>query len=270
MNDIRFLYAILLACAFSVALFWTTKALMKWRKIVLIFFYVIFTFHQALSFYGINNSGVLKLEWSVAVAIIGLLLVLGQKENPVWNSIYFMANVLLIKVFCNLGKFVFLSIYCGFNTEKIFEELSVINKDIFLVWIILYIPAACAASFFWKSMQMLQTRLLHVISGIMAIAALGMERMEDWKEIVIVMPAVMALLFLVVLYRMEKENEREKQLFYHKELEKQMLQKDKELEELRREVEKYYIKAGEKEGGYHAQVMQKIDHAKSGEYAKET
>ena len=98
----------------------------------------------------------------------------------------------------------------------------------FLVWIILYIPAACAASFFWKSMQMLQTRLLHVISSIMAVAALGMERMEDWKEIVIVMPAVMALLFLVVLYRMEKENEREKQLFYHKELEKQKALRDAE------------------------------------------
>lgn len=270
MNNSGFLYAMILACVFSGSVFWVTKALMKWRKIAFVSFYIIFTFHEALSFYGIDDGGALKLEWSVAVVIMGLLLVLGQKENQVWNSIYFLANILLIKVFCSLGKFVFLSIYCGFNTERIFEELSVINKDIFFIWIILYFPAAYATVFFWKSMQLLQTKMLHVISTIMAVAALGMERMEDWKEIVIVMPAVMALLFLVVLYRMEKENEREKQLFYHKELEKQMLQKDKELEELRREVEKYYIKAGEKEGGYHAQVMQKIDYAKSGKYVKET
>ena len=53
----------------------------------------------------------------------------------------------------------------------------------------------------------------------------------------------------------------EKELYYHRELEVQLRKKDLEMEKLRKEVEKYYILAGEEEKDYSGQVLQHINDA---------
>ena len=263
--NIRLIYCFILACMAALAVFYVTKSLIKWKKSMGILFYLIFVFHETFCTYRISSGLVFCLEWALMTVGMVFLLIFGQKERHVWNCIYFLANVLLIKVFCNVGKFAYLAFLCGFNMNRIFTKMNEFGADIFLLYFFLYIPSAPASVFFWKSMRNLQTKFLHCISAIMAAASLGVGQIEEWKEIVIVMPTILTLLFLVVLYRIEKENERQQQLYYHQQLERQMLEKDKELEEIRKEVQKYYEKVkGSGKEKYHAQVLQKIEEAKMG------
>lgn len=263
--DIRLIYCFVLAFVAAMAVFYVTKSLIKWKMPMGILFYLIFIFHETFCAYRISSGSILRLEWAVMTVGMVFLLIFGQQERHIWNCIYFLANVLLMKVFCNVGKFVFLAFLCGFDMNRVFAKMNGFGADVFLLYFLLYIPSAPAAVFFWKSMQNLQRKFLHFVSAIMAAASLGVGQLEEWKEIVVVMPTILTLLFLVVLYRIEKENEREQQLYYHQELERQMLEKDEELEEIRKEVQRYYEKVkGSGKEEYHAQVLQKIEEAKMG------
>lgn len=263
--NIRLIYCLVLACVAALAVFYVTRSLIKWKMPMGILFYLIFIFHETFCTYRISSGLVFCLEWALMTVGMVFLLIFGQKERHIWNCIYFLANILLIKVFCNVGKFVFLAFLCGFDINQVFIKIRDFGADVFLLYLFLYIPSAPATVFFWKSMRNLQTKFLHFISAIMAAASLGVGQIEEWKEIVVVMPTILTLLFLVVLYRIEKENEREQQLYYHQELERQMLEKDKELEEIRKEVQRYYEKAkGTGKEKYHVQVLQKIEDAKIG------
>ena len=67
---------------------------------------------------------------------------------------------------------------------------------------------------------------------------------------VVIMPIGLILILTLIIYRLNKEKEQEKELYYHREMEK-----------LRKEVEKYYILAGEEEKDYSGQVLQHINDA---------
>lgn len=78
---------------------------------------------------------------------------------------------------------------------------------------------------------------------------------------VVIMPIGLILILTLIIYRLNKEKEQEKELYYHRELEVQLRKKDLEMEKLRKEVEKYYILAGEEEKDYSGQVLQHINDA---------
>ena len=230
-----------------------------------ILFYLVFIIHETAGAYRISSDWGLCLEWALATVGMVFLLIFGQKEKHIWNTIYFLANILLIRAVCSVGKFVLLAFFCDFNMNQVLIKMNEFRNDLFLIYFLLYIPAAPIVAFFWKGMQNLPDRFLHPVSAALAAAYLGVSRLEEWKEIVVAMPAILTLLVLIVLYRLEKESERERQLYYHQELEKQMLEKDEELEEIRKEVQRYYQKVkGSGKEEYHEQVLQKIEEAKIG------
>ena len=258
----RLLYALILTCVATGIIGYLTRNIIVWNKAFGIVFALYFILYETVSMYGILNGVTGIVLWVVMVVFLVFLLFFAQKENALWGSFYFLSNVLLVKAFHFVGQFVFLAFYCKFNMDDVFSRLDELSTEMFFAFLFMYLPAMVATDFFWKSLQMLPSKTLRLTAVGMAIVCLAMEHLGAWHKIVLVMPCVLMLLFIVAIYRIEKENEQARLLLYHRELEKQMKQKDAELAKLRKEVEKYYIKAGQVEGDYHAQVLHKIDEAK--------
>ena len=85
--------------------------------------------------------------------------------------------------------------------------------------------------------------------------------LSEWIQILTTMPSVLFLFTMVNIWRIGYQNVGEHKLSYYKELEAQVAETDRELEEIRREVEKFYKQANEEEH-YTMQLLQKIDEIK--------
>ena len=256
-----FISAGVLACVFFGAMHWVTKDFMGWRKGIDVVFSFLFVLQESVSLYGIYHDRMLQAGWFALSMLMILILIIGQRHDRLRIAMNYLTSLFFFRIYFLFAKLVFISFYSGFHTEKLRQLLGTDNIWIFLYSLVICIPAAFALDFTQKSMQYLSGGIRRVISAFAWIVWLIMDWFDIWIQMVVIMPIGLILILTLIIYRLNKEKEQEKELYYHRELEVQLRKKDLEMEKLRKEVEKYYILAGEEEKDYSGQVLQHINDA---------
>lgn len=256
-----FISAGILACAFFGAVYWVTKDFMEWRKGISVVFLFLFVLQETVSLYGIYHDRMLQVGWFALSMFMILILIIGQRHDKLRIAMNYLTALFFFRIYFLFAKLFIISFYSGFHTEKLRQFLQTDNTWIFLYSLVICIPAAFALDFTQKSMQYLSGGIRRVISAFAWIVWLIMDWFDTWIQMVVIMPIGLILILTLIIYRLNKEKEQEKELYYHRELEVQLRKKDLEMEKLRKEVEKYYILAGEEEKDYSGQVLQHINDA---------
>ena len=256
-----FISAGILACAFFGAVYWVTKDFMEWRKGIGVVFLFLFVLQETVSLYGIYHDRMLQAGWFALSMLMILILIIGQRHDKLRIAMNYLTALFFFRIYFLFAKLFIISFYSGFHTEKLRQLLQTDNTWIFLYSLVICIPAAFALDFTQKSMQYLSGGIRRVISAFAWIVWLIMDWFDTWIQMVVIMPIGLILILTLIIYRLNKEKEQEKELYYHRELEVQLRKKDLEMEKLRKEVEKYYILAGEEEKDYSGQVLQHINDA---------
>lgn len=256
-----FISAGILACAFFGAVYWGTKDFMEWRKGIGVVFLFLFVLQETVSLYGIYHDRMLQVGWFALSMLMILILIIGQRHDKLRIAMNYLTALFFFRIYFLFAKLFIISFYSGFHTEKLRQLLQSDNSRIFLYSLVICIPAAFALDFTQKSMQYLSGGIRRVISAFAWIVWLIMDWFDTWIQMVVIMPIGLILILTLIIYRLNKEKEQEKELYYHRELEVQLRKKDLEMEKLRKEVEKYYILAGEEEKDYSGQVLQHINDA---------
>ena len=256
-----FISAGILACAFFGAVYWVTKDFMEWRKGIGVVFSFLFVLQESVSLYGIYHDRMLQAGWFALSMLMILILIIGQRHDKLRIAMNYLTALFFFRIYFLFAKLFIISFYSGFHTEKLRQLLQTDNIRIFLYSLVICIPAAFALDFTQKSMQYLSGGIRRVISAFSWIVWLIMDWFDTWIQMVVIMPIGLILILTLIIYRLNKEKEQEKELYYHRELEVQLRKKDLEMEKLRKEVEKYYILAGEEEKDYSGQVLQHINDA---------
>lgn len=256
-----FISAGILACAFFGAVYWVTKDFMEWRKDIGVVFLFLFVLKETVSLYGIYHDRMLQVGWFALSMLMILILIIGQRHDKLRIAMNYLTALFFFRIYFLFAKLFIISFYSGFHTEKLRQLLQTDNTWIFLYSLVICIPAAFALDFTQKSMQYLSSGIRRVISAFAWIVWLIMDWFDTWIQMVVIMPIGLILILTLIIYRLNKEKEQEKELYYHRELEVQLRKKDLEMEKLRKEVEKYYILAGEEEKDYSGQVLQHINDA---------
>lgn len=256
-----FISAGILACAFFGAVYWVTKDFMEWRKGISVVFLFLFVLKETVSLYGIYHDRMLQVGWFALSMLMILILIIGQRHDKLRIAMNYLTALFFFRIYFLFAKLFIISFYSGFHTEKLRQLLQTDNTRIFLYSLVICIPAAFALDFTQKSMQYLSGGIRRVISAFAWIVWLIMDWFDTWIQMVVIMPIGLILILTFIIYRLNKEKEQEKELYYHRELEVQLRKKDLEMEKLRKEVEKYYILAGEEEKDYSGQVLQHINDA---------
>lgn len=256
-----FISAGILACAFFGAVYWVTKDFMEWRKGISVVFLFLFVLQETVSLYGIYHDRMLQVGWFALSMLMILILIIGQRHDKLRIAMNYLTALFFFRIYFLFAKLFIISFYSGFHTEKLRQLLQTDNSRIFLYSLVICIPAAFALDFTQKSMQYLSGGIRRVISAFAWIVWLIMDWFDTWIQMVVIMPIGLILILTLIIYRLNKEKEQEKELYYHRELEVQLRKKDLEMEKLRKEVEKYYILAGEEEKDYSGQVLQHINDA---------
>lgn len=256
-----FISAGILACAFFGAVYWVTKDFMEWRKGISVVFLFLFVLKETVSLYGIYHDRMLQVGWFALSMPMILILIIGQRHDKLRIAMNYLTALFFFRIYFLFAKLFIISFYSGFHTEKLRQLLQTDNTRIFLYSLVICIPAAFALDFTQKSMQYLSGGIRRVISAFAWIVWLIMDWFDTWIQMVVIMPIGLILILTLIIYRLNKEKEQEKELYYHRELEVQLRKKDLEMEKLRKEVEKYYILAGEEEKDYSGQVLQHINDA---------
>ena len=256
-----FISAGILACAFFGAVYWVTKDFMEWRKDIGVVFLFLFVLKETVSLYGIYHDRMLQVGWFALSMLMILILIIGQRHDKLRIAMNYLTALFFFRIYFLFAKLFIISFYSGFHTEKLRQLLQTDNTRIFLYSLVICIPAAFALDFTQKSMQYLSSGIRRVISAFAWIVWLIMDWFDTWIQMVVIMPIGLILILTLIIYRLNKEKEQEKELYYHRELEVQLRKKDLEMEKLRKEVEKYYILAGEEEKDYSGQVLQHINDA---------
>ena len=256
-----FISAGILACAFFGAVYWVTKDFMEWRKDIGVVFLFLFVLKETVSLYGIYHDRMLQVGWFALSMLMILILIIGQRHDKLRIAMNYLTALFFFRIYFLFAKLFIISFYSGFHTEKLRQLLQTDNTWIFLYSLVICIPATFAFDFTQKSMQYLSGGIRRVISAFAWIVWLIMDWFDTWIQMVVIMPIGLILILTLIIYRLNKEKEQEKELYYHRELEVQLRKKDLEMEKLRKEVEKYYILAGEEEKDYSGQVLQHINDA---------
>ena len=256
-----FISAGILACAFFGAVYWVTKDFMEWRKGISVVFLFLLVLKETVSLYGIYHDRMLQVGWFALSMLMILILIIGQRHDKLRIAMNYLTALFFFRIYFLFAKLFIISFYSGFHTEKLRQLLQTDNTRIFLYSLVICIPAAFALDFTQKSMQYLSGGIRRVISAFAWIVWLIMDWFDTWIQMVVIMPIGLILILTLIIYRLNKEKEQEKELYYHRELEVQLRKKDLEMEKLRKEVEKYYILAGEEEKDYSGQVLQHINDA---------
>ncbi|MDD5852677.1 MAG: hypothetical protein PUD03_01015 [Lachnospiraceae bacterium] len=256
-----FISAGVLACVFFGAMHWVTKDFMGWRKGIDVVFSFLFVLQESVSLYGIYHDRMLQAVWFVSSMLMILILIIGQRHDRLRIAMNYLTSLFFFRIYFLFAKLVFISFYSGFHTEKLRQLLGTDNIWIFLYSLVICLPGAFALDFTQKSMQYLSGGIRRAISVFAWILWLVMDWFDEWIQMVVIVPIGLLLILTLIIYRISKEKEQEKELYYHRELEAQLRKKDLEMKKLRKEVEKYYILAGVDEKDYPEQVLRHIDNA---------
>lgn len=208
-------------------------------------------------------------EWIKAVfpaaAVTAIMyLIAGRRYlsgiGKAWKIPMFFAGVFSVRMFFDFVLFVWISVSSSFHMERIESEINAVGQRQRMIFLLIYLPAGLIAYFLNKSMEQLPARLLHISCILMTLGSLCIGNIDRWQEVMVFMPFTLLFFLIVLFYRIKQQGEKERQLYYREQLEEQMKKKNAELDELRREVEKYYLRAQEKEAAaYPGQVLKKLD-----------
>lgn len=262
MLNLKIVYCALIVIVEFLGIYFLTKdfvQIKKWAKglfFAMFFVYEIYNITDNIFTFGLDR---IKL---MCLLIPGVIFLVGSVEKKLWNLVYFYCNVLLLRGFCQLIKFVFLTFYSGAKMEVVLSSLQDFSVTLAFFYLLFYIPGYLLSGYLWKQLTICAPNLLQIVCLVMVILLFTMEMFNEWVQILITMPTVILLLVVIAVFRIESEKVESHRLEYYKDLEEQMREADRELEEIRSEVEKYYKRAGEKEHDYAEQILEKIEHAK--------
>lgn len=225
-----------------------------------IVFYSLFFAYEVWQGQSITNTIVFYLGKVVFILMMSGLLLINDREKSFWKIPAFFAGVFSVRVFFDLAVYVWLSVASSFHMEQIADRMNGFEREQWLLCLLIYIPAGVISYFLDESMRLLPTRLQRLVMICMMFGDFVVGGIDRWREILILMPFTLMFFFMILFYRIKLQGEKEKQLYYSKQLEVQMQKKNEELEALRKEVQKYYQRAQQKESGaYQEQVLNKLD-----------
>ena len=135
------------------------------------------------------------------------------------------------------------------------------TQTILFFYLLFCLPGFFAAKYIWKQFLLCTPQILKITGLIMLAIYFVADFLDEWVQILTMMPSVLLLFTFVNIWRIGYQNVGEQKLGYYKQLEAQIEETDRELLEIRKEVEKFYIQANEEEH-YSKQLLQKIDEIK--------
>lgn len=262
MLEIKFICTSIIALVEVLAVYILGKDFIQIRKMTKILFWTLFIGYEI--FNTANNlidfgTDTVKFLYLI---LISISFIIGNRRKNVWGLIYFFCNVLILRSVCQLFKLFFLTIYSGVEMDLVIKNLNEFSLTMAVFYIFFYIPGYIFTKHLWRQLTLCNENILHIISLIMLLLLVTMELVNEWEQILITMPSLLLLLVAVAVWRVEVEKKEKRKLQHYKELEYQMKEMDRELEEIRYEVEKYYQRAGERSTDYAEQILKKIEKAK--------
>lgn len=262
MLNLKSVYCVLIVIAEFFGIYFLTKEFIQIKKRLKVLFFVMFLVYEIYNIAGnilaFGQDGI-KL---MCLLIPGIIFCIGSAEKKLWNIVYFYCNVLLLRSFCQFIKFIFLTFYSGAKMEVVLSSLQDFSVTLALFYLLFYIPGYVLSGYLWKQLTMCASNLFRIVCLVLVILLFTMEMFHEWVQILITMPTVILLLALITVFRIESERVESHRLEYYKDLEEQMREMDRELEEIRSEVEKYFKRAGENHHNYAEQILEKIEQVK--------
>jgi len=227
----------------------------RWAKFLFFVPGLFYLMCNVPSFTWQMNRNMLKI---ILIFIITFIYLVLKKGKEIWKLVWFYCTILIFRSVCQLQKFIFLTIYCKTDMLLVEHYMENMTQTILLFYILFCIPGYFAARFIWGQFMLCTPAVLKITALFMLAIFFTTDFLTEWIQILITMPTVLLLFTLINILRIGCQNIGEYRLGYYKELESQMEESDRELEEIRREVEKYYKQANEEEH-YTKQLLQKID-----------
>ena len=217
--------------------------------------------YECCSVYGVifrpdnANNNILRIVLILTTVVFYLVFTKGE---DMWNIAWFYCNVLIFRSVCQLFKFIFLTIYCQTDMKQVEYYMENMTQTILLFYLLFCLPGFLAAKYIWKLFLLCSPLILKITGVIMLAIYFSTDFLDEWVQILTTMPSVLLLFTLVNIWRIGYQNVGEHKLSYYKQLEAQIEETDRELLEIRKEVEIYYKQANE-EAHYSKQLLQKID-----------
>lgn len=253
--------SIVLAIAEATAIYLLTEkslSFKKWKKVSFFGVGLFYVMCNVPNIFGQVNRSLTKIILIFSISFIYLIFTKGKE---IWGLAWFYCNILIFRSVCQLFKFIFLTAYCKTDTQLVEYYMSHMSQTILWFYILFCIPGFFAAKYIWKQFLLCSPAVLKITGLIMLAIFFTTDFLSEWVQILTTMPSVLLLFTLVNIWRIAYQNVGEHKLSYYKELEAQVAETDRELEEIRREVEKFYRQANEEEH-YTEQLLQKIDEIK--------
>lgn len=253
----------LLAIAETLAVYLLTEETIGLKKQRKVLFYTLVMIYECCSVYGAifrldNSNNTFRIVLILATVFFYLVYTKGKN---MWNIAWFYCNVLIFRSVCQLFKFIFLTIYCQTDMKLIEQYMENMTQTILLFYLLFCLPGFFAAKYIWKQFLLCSPQILKITGLIMLAIYFVADFLDEWVQILTMMPSVLLLFTFVNIWRIGYQNVGEQKLGYYKQLEAQIEETDRELLEIRKEVEKFYIQANEEEH-YSKQLLQKIDEIK--------
>lgn len=240
------------------AIFFLTKkslSFKSWKKTLFFGVGLFYVMCNVPNVFGQINRSLTKI---ILIFVISFIYLVFTKGKEIWGLAWFYCNILIFRSVCQLFKFIFLTVYCKTDSQLVEFYMENMTQTILVLYILFCIPGFFAARYIWGQFLLCTPAVLKITSLIMLAIFFTTDFLGEWVQILTTMPSVLLLLTLVNIWRIGYQNVGEHKLSYYKELEAQVAETDRELEEIRREVEKFYKQADEEEH-YTMQLLQKID-----------
>lgn len=259
--SVIFVLSIVLAVAEIVAIYFLTEKNISYKGWKKAMFFCIVLFYVMCNVTNIimhTSRGIAKI---ILILTTGLLYLTFTKGKEIWGLAWFYCNILIFRSVCQLFKFIFLTVYCKTDTGLVEYYMENMTQTILWFYILFCIPGFFAAKYIWGQFLLCSPGILKITGLIMLAIFLMTDFLSEWVQILTTMPSVLLLFTLVNIWRIGYQNVGEHKLSYYKQLEAQVEETDRELAEIRKEVEKFYKMASEEEY-YTKQLLQKIDEIK--------
>lgn len=260
MNTILIL-SIILASAEIIAIYLLNKnniSFKGWKRAVFFCCGLLYGVCDVLYIFTDTLSGYAKIALLFSTCLFYIIFTKGKE---IWGLAWFFCNILMFRSVCQLFKFIFLTIYCRIDMELVSFYMENTTPVMLVAYILFCIPGFFAARYIWGQFCLAGQELLRITGLIMLAIFFATDFLSEWVQILTTMPSVLLLFTVVNIWRIEYLSVREHKLGYYKQLEQQVEETDKELEAIRKEVEKFYRQANEEEH-YTEQLLQKIDEVK--------
>lgn len=224
-------------------------SLRGWKRIL---------FYSSLLFF---ESSEIVSKWShvdfrylqiISIFCISVIVFIMSEKKKIWQIVCLWNNVFILRILCQLLKFIFLLISSRIDTSLARAQLSHVSGKMLIFCLFCYVPTLGVTEYLWKQLMLCSDKVKKHAGAALFCAFILTFLLDEWQQMLINIPCFLLLFTFVSFGRMLENKMQRNKLEYYKMMEAQIAQTDQEIEAIKQQVEVYYnhVQGGEQYKAY--------------------